>query len=1339
MDDSDDNAQCPYCGTTLDGWEAFDIPVNEHQRRAPGCPFFAKRSTAPTKASAAKAHRKKTMQSTEMPEIVVSKTLLSPKSQKVHLHAPASKGQSWLSRSSDDPPPPPPALVIAMDKTRPGPSDMVPSVKNITDPMDFETCDLVESAAHVNNSTAPPREQSSRRRGGNRKAKDEGLRKLDEGMESDEFERLIQKPMKKPESKRSKKSTVTPAIASSDVEPVVGNLRADETDGIQSVDPAMQTKSPNVAVVIHQRKKRKTETLQILGGDGYPGDSGRSAQSKEADEDGVLSDDERSPRVNLASTAKGKGRKRAQPTVELPMQLSGEEDIPVVTKSRSKKTKEGTAKRTGSHQRKSVVGGKKIVKKKAPKAIIEIFPVDDDDDDEPEERAMEGQGTQAHMENLAVGPEQSPETNPSSEIDNINDHPPADLRISTPPSLKSHKGSSHSRSVSFETEPNAEIIIVDPSTPIRRAASRQDLEGWVDEVRPDAEEVEDDPLHVGSSVSSLTRRGMMSMITTKRRAGTFTPESRMDMSVINQLEMGGTPAPGFKTPTRPPVRSAFKTPTKTFLPSSTPIGPGASSPFTPQRQLPLPSTPFSVADILSLGQESRQANNTQEEPFVRTPIRKAMNPLGLEALELEGNLRQPILHQDHGIKALKLKASLSSLDLENTAARELTQEKGELVARRIEPPPPSPPRQDQPAYNSNQQQSISDSELEQVEEQPQPPSKHLKEEAQETEREWILRQANVTEQQLQMSVEEFHRAYIAEQVTMIEMAAEALIQRFEEEGERVKMALMGGSLKPTPHGLVLELDAQKYRKVVAARPLTRGTRLIASRPLCNPIVFPTHRNQHCETCFRVRSPGVLDLERCSVCKKRYYCSKECFAIAWKGWHRWICADEDLDDLDHEMLKMVVMVQEQLRHGSYKDRGDLTQQCGGETAALTSYVFDTLMGHSSAVPPAELDRYRAIALKVLDRLKTCKFPFKSEQSQRNAPTIDDLVTMLCRFHCNNFSIHDAQLFTLAEGTFPVGALFNHSCRPNAIVMYEGQIQIVVALEDIPVGQEVCTSYVDNGVQRAERRSLLMEKYYFDCQCPRCSEVDSSSKAPPYHGFRILDELLNGDKDGADGQKVDGEWLTRQFETIALPTVQQLQASVSTGTAKHRSQSTASSLPAPLSSSSSPSPPSPPAPSMITRATFTSYVLQSIVPLVLDGQVDEAVYTARLFPILAHLQSAPHSDPKPFSTTVMTNATSFFNTALENQSWRLASKIGLFILAQYVLVYPRHHPLIGLHCFTLAKALWNDVEAGLATVRLARLVLQLSLAILAVSHSHGQENRDLVHEVQQFLSTVEIELR
>ncbi|KAF9912378.1 hypothetical protein EC991_011070 [Linnemannia zychae] len=531
------------------------------------------------------------------------------------------------------------------------------------------------------------------------------------------------------------------------------------------------------------------------------------------------------------------------------------------------------------------------------------------------------------------------------------------------------------------------------------------------------------------------------------------------------------------------------------------------------------------------------------------------------------------------------------------------------------------------------------------------------------------------------------------------------------------------------HGLDLVSDNHKYRKVVALRPLNKGSVVITSRPLCNPIIFPTHRAQHCETCFRTKGDnngtgastaaggvGGLELERCSVCKKRYYCDRECFTIAWKGWHKWICPDKDMEDLDYEMLKMVVISIERLRNGAFKE----TKQPGTaaeamshgageqESLALTEYVFSTLMGHESISDPAEITKYKEIATKIREQLIVAKFPFKSERSRGEPPSVAELMRYLCRFHCNNFSIHDSQLFTMAEGTFPVGALFNHSCRPNAIVMYEGQTQVVRTLEDIAVGQEVCTSYVDNGVQRGERRQLLRGKYYFDCLCPRCGD-EGSSESTEQSGFRILDSLIEGDQDGADGKKVDGEWLTKQFETIILPGARSLQVAG----------------------------PSLQPPTMINRSSFTSYLIHSLVPLIQTG-APEQEYTERLFEIYSALRTTPHCTPKPFTTTVMTNATSFFNTSLEHGSWALASKIGTFILALYLMIYPRHHPLVGLHCFTLAKCLWNDMEGGMTSVRLSHEILKLSRNILTVSHGRTGQNGSLVKEVEAFMSTVETEL-
>ncbi|ERT03412.1 hypothetical protein HMPREF1624_01727 [Sporothrix schenckii ATCC 58251] len=57
--ESDDNTTCTYCQLALDGWEASDKPMDEHQRRSPNCPFFTLISTnpAPKKTTRGKSAR----------------------------------------------------------------------------------------------------------------------------------------------------------------------------------------------------------------------------------------------------------------------------------------------------------------------------------------------------------------------------------------------------------------------------------------------------------------------------------------------------------------------------------------------------------------------------------------------------------------------------------------------------------------------------------------------------------------------------------------------------------------------------------------------------------------------------------------------------------------------------------------------------------------------------------------------------------------------------------------------------------------------------------------------------------------------------------------------------------------------------------------------------------------------------------------------------------------------------------------------------------------------------------------------------------------------------------
>jgi hypothetical protein len=72
---------------------------------------------------------------------------------------------------------------------------------------------------------------------------------------------------------------------------------------------------------------------------------------------------------------------------------------------------------------------------------------------------------------------------------------------------------------------------------------------------------------------------------------------------------------------------------------------------------------------------------------------------------------------------------------------------------------------------------------------------------------------------------------------------------------------------------------------------------------------------------------------------------------------------------------------------------------------------------------------------------------------------------------------------------MGSLLNHSCAPALGLIPSGTSGAsFVAVNDIDVGEELSVSYIgdDNQLPGPTRRRLLLEKYGFYCNCPRCQE-------------------------------------------------------------------------------------------------------------------------------------------------------------------------------------------------------------------------------------------------------------
>lgn len=68
--------------------------------------------------------------------------------------------------------------------------------------------------------------------------------------------------------------------------------------------------------------------------------------------------------------------------------------------------------------------------------------------------------------------------------------------------------------------------------------------------------------------------------------------------------------------------------------------------------------------------------------------------------------------------------------------------------------------------------------------------------------------------------------------------------------------------------------------------------------------------------------------------------------------------------------------------------------------------------------------------------------------------------------------------------PIVCTINHSCTPNAFVVFDGSRMSVRAMNGITKDEEIFISYTDATANYAQRQHDLQAKYKFSCRCARC---------------------------------------------------------------------------------------------------------------------------------------------------------------------------------------------------------------------------------------------------------------
>ncbi|KAJ1660477.1 hypothetical protein IWQ61_000598 [Dispira simplex] len=326
--------------------------------------------------------------------------------------------------------------------------------------------------------------------------------------------------------------------------------------------------------------------------------------------------------------------------------------------------------------------------------------------------------------------------------------------------------------------------------------------------------------------------------------------------------------------------------------------------------------------------------------------------------------------------------------------------------------------------------------------------------------------------------------------------------------------------------------------------------------------------------------------------------------------------------------------------------------------------------------------------------------------------------LARFRCNNFTLHDEQLFAVGDGTYPLASLLNHSCAPNAVVMYErgGKLKVRALTEILP-GQQILIAYVDGVTPFSERQRTLNNKYQFRCQCLRCEKGNQASAAPNYQASSILSLLsssppavaiLDAVLDTGAPPETLG-WLTRTLGSPCPPILRSPVSIFSPASDSHLGLV-----------------------DLVRWSQSTVYTLSRNSVVAKPNAYDAIL--SRIHTLNQQTRTQGTEGPV-FCRAFLKLAAQRQAVCLERGDWDGAAWAGQVVLVGYLLVYPPRHPLVSLHCLTVAKLLWNAGTESSSELTYASWLISAALRGLFLTHP---KDSYVIHDAQQLLEFIHHEL-
>jgi len=281
----------------------------------------------------------------------------------------------------------------------------------------------------------------------------------------------------------------------------------------------------------------------------------------------------------------------------------------------------------------------------------------------------------------------------------------------------------------------------------------------------------------------------------------------------------------------------------------------------------------------------------------------------------------------------------------------------------------------------------------------------------------------------------------------------------------------------------VEQTSETGRNLVATRNIKQGETILVEFP---EVVGPYTRSKaQCLNCFKlIDNNSKTDCVECRfpVCNEE--CARgrnhedECELFKSVGFQAVVDSDKE-DEFDPQYSAVTV-----LRLLRAMDREEEMQSVDSnnnmEEFRNNTGMIGTLMDHNEDRETENKDIWAYETKFILKFIQQCKLGQRyPDERIRKAAGI--LAT-------NGLSLElPATGYGRGVAIFPIYIMMNHSCMSNTQTFnHEDSSLQVVSQVDIDAGQEITTQYIDTDKPTMIRRQMLQQKWFFNCQCPRCSD-------------------------------------------------------------------------------------------------------------------------------------------------------------------------------------------------------------------------------------------------------------